>query len=645
MRRSLAPFCVVAIALVQSALIAGIIFGWPAFVRILSTSGVFLGDACTASNTTSATNHQCALSQRSSFAFVYTAASSLFIFSSLPGGMLLDRCGPAFASGIGGVIVTAGFALAAECDDRQVVLAFMLIGAGCSIAYSTSLKTAFLFRPSARTPIIGAVNALFDASALVPLLLHTISQSSRDPTLGRAFTFYGMSGLSATIFGLWVLSWHSMRSTLRLSALQHARDGPEGAGLLEGRPEKVWPLQYRPFRSQCHSPQLWLLSCWMSIMYLRCSFYLASARASLQALGDGPDETYMSTMLTIQPISIICGPPTAFLLERYGYVRIMYTLSLLSCLGYACALIPSLKLQIATFIVNSMVRAGMYPTAIGYLAKTFGDKTLGKTTGFMFVACGVTNLAVYPLSVITNVGLAGDVRPVLAALCVLPIVPHLLIVWRLGFLRAGMGPFDARWKAIMHEVQRSTLVERQWSQCPICMARPMKKPMELSCTHVLCSGCASKMSGAGMQKCPICRHPHLLDPKMLKERHMAWREAYGGWRQGKVKGAAGEVTASRKPTPAKPPLPYSTTSLLISALDLAVAKPRPGIIGHSSSPKRVAMKRTPVSSVSQIRIRRFPGAKWQAVIPGRSGVATAACAEVGPAQVMLDISAFRDLEA
>jgi hypothetical protein len=47
------------------------------------------------------------------------------------------------------------------------------------------------------------------------------------------------------------------------------------------------------------------------------------------------------------------------------------------------------------------------------------------------------------------------------------------------------------------------------------------------------------MAGARMRKCPLCRHPQLLDPKALKQRNATWREAYGGWRRGHGQGARG----------------------------------------------------------------------------------------------------------
>jgi len=627
---------VVLISLMQAALFAGIIFGWPAFARMFRAGGAFMDDDCTAAmaNATLHASHACMLSQRSSFAYVYTAASSLFIFSSLPGGLFLDRFGPACSSLLAGCMATSGFAILAGCADEEIVFAFMLLGVSCSLAYSTALKIAFLFRSSARTPLISAVNGLFDTSALVPLGLHTLSDTlgDGDPHAGRAIVFYGIAAVSAVMFSMWALSWHALRSdsvallgsSERTSEATRggtaACDEREGMQLIRSsRPERVWPLHQRPFRAQCRAPQLWLMSLWMMFLYLRCSFYLSSARASLQALGDGPDESYMSAMLAMQPISIIFGPPTALLLERYGYIHVMYAISALSCLGYVCALIPSLQFQIVTFLVNGMVRASMYPTCIGYLAKTFGDKTLGATTGFTFVACGIMNLTVYPLSLLVNGGFDGDVLPVLAALCVLPTLPMVLVTRKLSFLKAGMMPFPRPWMQIMDGVHKSEMTywgSKQTAKCPICMARPMKRPIELSCTHILCSGCATKMAGAGMRKCPICRHPHLLDPKVLAERSAAWREAYGGWRQGKMRGAAGEINSIRTPTVAGRNVNVDG-SLNVRALDLAISTAKPK---QNGSPAGAKLSFKPPARpilgpiLPQVRVRMFPGGTWTAVV-------------------------------
>jgi len=87
-------------------------------------------------------------------------------------------------------------------------------------------------------------------------------------------------------------------------------------------------------------------------------------------------------------------------------------------------------------------------------------------------------------------------------------------------------------------------------QCPICLG-VMEQPMVLTCSHALCTTCATVCSASGHSRCPVCRHPHLLDPKLLNERREKWRAAYGGWRRGACSGAVGEVASIVTPRRSK----------------------------------------------------------------------------------------------
>jgi len=78
--------------------------------------------------------------------------------------------------------------------------------------------------------------------------------------------------------------------------------------------------------------------------------------------------------------------------------------------------------------------------------------------------------------------------------------------------------------------------------CPVCLGA-MERAIQLVCAHALCADCAQRCSDAGHTRCPVCRHPHLLDPKALGARRDEWRTAYAGWRKGHIAGAVGEVVS------------------------------------------------------------------------------------------------------
>lgn len=84
--------------------------------------------------------------------------------------------------------------------------------------------------------------------------------------------------------------------------------------------------------------------------------------------------------------------------------------------------------------------------------------------------------------------------------------------------------------------------------CPVCLrGQQASAILELSCGHQLCKTCAKNCSSFGHGKCPVCRHPHLLDPAVLAQRSSEWRRDYMAFRKGGAKGAAGELTAIGNP--------------------------------------------------------------------------------------------------
>mmetsp|Transcript_32828 Transcript_32828/g.60064 ORF Transcript_32828/g.60064 Transcript_32828/m.60064 type:complete len:302 (-) Transcript_32828:76-981(-) len=86
-------------------------------------------------------------------------------------------------------------------------------------------------------------------------------------------------------------------------------------------------------------------------------------------------------------------------------------------------------------------------------------------------------------------------------------------------------------------------------QCPICLEGPARGAIliTLACGHALCSNCSAKCAVAGLNHCPVCRFPHILDPECLAKRREQWRSQYGQWRLGAASGAHGEASDIHEP--------------------------------------------------------------------------------------------------
>jgi hypothetical protein len=85
--------------------------------------------------------------------------------------------------------------------------------------------------------------------------------------------------------------------------------------------------------------------------------------------------------------------------------------------------------------------------------------------------------------------------------------------------------------------------------CAICLATP-ESPVELSCGHMFCGRCLLTAHQQHHRRCPVCRQEHVLDPIALRDKMIAYRNAYADWRKGKSKGAHGEPDIISRVTPA-----------------------------------------------------------------------------------------------
>jgi hypothetical protein len=75
--------------------------------------------------------------------------------------------------------------------------------------------------------------------------------------------------------------------------------------------------------------------------------------------------------------------------------------------------------------------------------------------------------------------------------------------------------------------------------CAICLSPP-EQPVELGCAHAFCGRCLLTAHESSHNRCPVCRHEHMLDPIALRDKMKAYRAAYSNWRKGGTKGAHGE---------------------------------------------------------------------------------------------------------
>ena len=82
--------------------------------------------------------------------------------------------------------------------------------------------------------------------------------------------------------------------------------------------------------------------------------------------------------------------------------------------------------------------------------------------------------------------------------------------------------------------------------CPICY-KGNDPLLKLACKHFICTPCGSKATSYGLNTCPQCRAPALLDVDQMMEAFEAHRDGYASWRKGGTRGARGEPADIRLP--------------------------------------------------------------------------------------------------
>ena len=102
-------------------------------------------------------------------------------------------------------------------------------------------------------------------------------------------------------------------------------------------------------------------------------------------------------------------------------------------------------------------------------------------------------------------------------------------------------------KSSTHNAKRSSEVEGDI--CPICLSEKAETAswLELTCGHGSCRKCLSSAAKQGHRSCPVCRRPHELELERLVEQSVLFKSGYRNWRQGKSRGAHGEISKITEP--------------------------------------------------------------------------------------------------
>ncbi|XP_073342989.1 solute carrier family 43 member 3b [Pagrus major] len=430
-----------ATGLVECLCFAGAVFGWASLVFVLKTEGYF-SSLCVNTTGVNATQVLDCSGQDEQFSLVFTIASFMNNFSSLPNGFLFDRFGTTVARLFGIFLYTVGtvmVAFAVPALSNLLFPALSLLAVGGLLFLITNMQVGNLFG-SRRSTIITLYNGAFDSSSALFLVIKLLHESG--VSLRASFLFLSACAvihLFRTFFLLprdfipYPLPDHytygitcgqsNTPSSEETTANGNAKMMTEDTPLKSDVPVK----QEKSFR-ECFLSRffLWHLL-WLSVMQLRHYLFIGTLNPMLQRLTAGEPSLvsqYINAFAITQMCGVLCAPWNGLIMDRHkGKPRaageseqesdlratvLSLFLTALQCVLFSvCASTPYLPLQYLTFILQVINRSFLYGGNAAFISVAFPSCHFGKLYGMIMALSAVFSLLQYPCFALVK-ALDGD---------------------------------------------------------------------------------------------------------------------------------------------------------------------------------------------------------------------------------------------
>ncbi|XP_034400250.1 solute carrier family 43 member 3b [Cyclopterus lumpus] len=429
-----------ATGLVECLCFAGAVFGWASLVFILKTEGYF-SSLCVNTTEFNATHVLDCSGQDEQFSFVFTIASFMNNFLTLPSGFLFDWFGTTMARLVGIFLYTLGtlmMAFSTAALSNLLFPAASLLAAGGILFLITNMQVGNLFG-SRRSTIITLYNGAFDSSSALFLVIKLLHETG--VSLLSSFLFLSACSVIHLLRTFFLLPRHHIPYPLpegytygitcgkskTLSLVQTTTNGntvTEETALNKD----VTVKQEKSFCECVMSRFFGLQMLWLSIMQLRHYLFIGTLNPMLQRLAAGEPSLvsqYINAFAITQLCGVLCAPWNGLIMDRHkGKPRaageseqeadlrasvLSLFLTALQCLVFSvCASIPYLPLQYVTFVLQVLNRSFLYGGNAAFISVAFPSCHFGKLYGLVMALSAVFSLLQYPCFALVNGPLGGN---------------------------------------------------------------------------------------------------------------------------------------------------------------------------------------------------------------------------------------------
>ncbi|XP_076818665.1 equilibrative nucleobase transporter 1-like [Clavelina lepadiformis] len=434
-------------AVIEGLFFSGIIFGWSSITCVLKTKGYFsylcedsddsivsLSNISQANSTSAPVSNSSTCSscraQDESINLVFTVASAVLSFSAFPNGYVFDRFGTWVSRLMAAILVTLGGIL---MSISTVSTSWLLFPAMCSFAIGgilllvTNMQLGNLFG-KARSSVITLLNGALDSSSFVFLLIKLAYENGIDLT--TIFVFFSC----CTLF-LWIRTFILMprmhipfplpkkgieyglkdcRSKKQsdehtLSNKEEEREEMMSADVDLKKSESYW--------TYLKTGKFWMNVMHFSVLQLRNYFFLGTLVNWLKFLMS-PDYsdlgTYLNAFGVCQFFGVLTAPLNGMLIDscinwmkKSDADESVVTAKAVALSGFVTTtlgvifslvvIIPSVKVQYASFILQVLFRSFLYGGNCSFVALLFPSEHFGKLYGMTMTLAGLVTLFQFPL--------------------------------------------------------------------------------------------------------------------------------------------------------------------------------------------------------------------------------------------------------
>lgn len=428
-----------ATGLVECLCFAGAVFGWASLVFVLKEEGYFSSLCVNATGVNSTQVLDCSR-QDEQFSLVFTIASFMNNFLTLPNGFLFDRFGTTVARLFGIFLYTTGTLMVAFSNSVLPNLLFpalSLLAVGGILFLMTNMQVGNLFG-SHRSTIITLYNGAFDSSSALFLVIKLLYESGI--SLRASFLFLSACSGIHLLRTFFLLPRNFIpyplpeRYTYGITCSKSlssevAANGNAQTAIEEAPLNKDVPVKQEKSFRECLLSRFfaWHLL-WLSVMQLRHYLFIGTLNPMLQRLTEGESSLvsqYTNAFAITQLCGVLCAPWNGLIMDRHkGKPRpageseqeadlrasvLSLFLTALQCLLFSvCASTPYLPLQYLTFILQVLNRSFLYGGNAAFISVAFPSCHFGKLYGFVMALSAVFSLLQYPCFALVKGALNGD---------------------------------------------------------------------------------------------------------------------------------------------------------------------------------------------------------------------------------------------